>query len=148
MIQKIHDYGGGLRHTLAADSLRGADLHGADLMCAALDGADLTGADLRGADLRGIRLRGAHLEGINVAGARLNWSCRELIGEILRQAAGDDPAKTALALEVSTNESRCWPEWVGVDEPLEAWYLGVLLPFVTPGDRPPNCLCAPGSGGR
>lgn len=142
----IYDYGGGLRHRHDAESLRGADLRDADLMCAVLKGCDLTGADLRGADLRGIRLRGAVLTGVKLAGAQLNWSCRELIGEILRQAAGADPARLDFAERIKMDYDKCWPHWVGVGEPCEAWALGVLGDFVLEDDHAPFCVRAAGAG--
>jgi cytochrome c oxidase assembly protein subunit 15 len=83
----------GLEH---ADLSR-ARLAGANLRNARLTGAVLTGTDLRGTDLGGAVLGRAGVGAAKLDGARLAWDSRELISEILAQAAGEDVDRLKVA---------------------------------------------------
>ncbi len=106
---------------LGGADLYGADLYGADLTGADLRGADLGGAHLRGAELRGAflcgaeldgaRLRGAYLRGAYLRGARGWWHSHDVIAELLRRAAGDDPHRRAYAGLVLVSRDWCWGVW-------------------------------------
>jgi len=122
---------------LMRSNLVDATLRGAYLECATLRGAYLMGADLRDTDLRGITLRGASLLGAHLEGALLNWESHDLLAEILRQAAGDDPRRRAFAGLASVSPDWCWysPELLDAlaampDE--AAWAIETLAEWVEP----------------
>ena len=120
--------------------LRGTNLRGADLSDAYLYGAYLRDAYLRGADLRGTNLRGADLRGADLTGAYLNWNSRDLIAELLRQAAGESWQRRALAGLILVSRDWCWKEFLALEHPEQEWALGVLRQYVTDGDGAPDFL--------
>lgn len=127
---------GGKRADLANADLRGADLRdavfrGADLRGANLRSAVLCGADFCGADFRGAVLCGADLVGADLSGATLNWSSHELLAEVLRQAAGQLPARRMLAGLVLVSRDWCWRDFVRLECPERAWACAVLREYVT-----------------
>jgi hypothetical protein len=125
---------------LGGANLGGADLGDADLGGADLGGADLRGADLRDADLRGADLGGADLGGADLRGADLNWQSHDLLSEILRQAAGDDPTKRAVAGLILVSRDWCWPQFVALAIPGREWALDTLAGYVREGDGAPEIL--------
>ncbi len=136
--------------------LAGADLRGANLQEAILEGADLDLADLTGAvlrhayqngalfrrasltrvdlrranlsyaDLSYADLSGADLYGARLSGIQPNLLSHELVGEILRQAAGVNIEKLKLAALVRSQKSWCWEDFLALGDPLEDWALGIL----------------------
>ena len=112
-------------------SLRHADLSGADLAGAVLVDCDLSGADLRGTDLAEARLRrctledarldgcdldGAALVGCSLADAQLDGvrnasSARDLVVEMLRRRAGDDPELQRWVGLVALRRDWCYEEF-------------------------------------
>ena len=126
-----------LRGAYLSDAyLRGAYLRGAYLSNAYLSGADLRGADLSNADLRGAYLSNAYLRGADLRGARLEWSCHDLIAEILRRAAGVDIDKLKIAGLILIQRDWCWADFAALDEPQEIkdWAFGALVPWAWEGD--------------
>jgi uncharacterized protein YjbI with pentapeptide repeats len=135
--------------TLDLETLVGADLSGQDLQWANLSGRDLTRAnlskcDLRHADLtranlsycdlRHTGLYHANLRDATLDGAHLAWCQHDLTGEILRQAAGDDPEKLTASEFVFANHGRAW-EWFRTSgHPQLAWGCSVLAAWLKPGD--------------
>ena len=128
-----------LRELVAANraNLRGAHLYGADLYGAHLYGANLYGANLYRADLRKVDLRGADLREVDLRGANLNWQSHDLIAEILRQDAGDDLDKRAMAGLVLVSRDWCWKHFVALQHPLMPWAIEVLTPYLKEGQTPP-----------
>ena len=106
-----------------------ADLHGADLTEANLDGAHLRNADLTGANLTDADLSNADLTGAYLSGAKASLKSHELVAEILRQAAGDDPARRALAGLILVSPDWDWPEILSLDLDPEvcSWGIATLL---------------------
>lgn len=102
-------------------NLQGVNLQGANLKGANMEDSDLRGANLRDASLQGANLQGANLSSANLQGANLrdtqlhranlDWYSHELLGEILRQAAGKDVDRRALAGLVSQSNDWCWEYW-------------------------------------
>lgn len=145
---------------LAGADLRGADLRFVDLSLADLRGADLReaelyqttfyGADLRRSDLRGTNLDCAHLanhsppfEKAFLTGAQLtgcqpgsNWRSRQLLLEILRQAAGNNREKLRAADRLSIHPETQgdedlvnWRQWEQERGLLSDWILDTLAPY-------------------
>jgi uncharacterized protein YjbI with pentapeptide repeats len=138
---------------LCGADLRGADLRGADLTDANLYGTNLTdanlyganltdanlyGADLCGADLYDADLRGANLHDVHLYATQLNWNSRELIAEILRQAAGFDLTKLGLAGIILLQTKWCWGDFMSVELPAKEWGLSVLAKW--PDKGKPDCV--------
>ena len=121
--------------------LCGADLSGADLRGAYLRGAYLGSADLGGADLRGADLRGAYLGGADLGGAKMNWQSRDILGEILRRAAGLDIGKRKVAGLVLISRDWCWSRFATLEsDPLFDWALDTLAEYVQDGDDAPDIV--------
>ena len=94
----------------------------------------------RGRELQSADLRGAYLWGADLRGAILNWQSHNLLSEILRQAAGDDPRRRMLAGLVSVSPDWCWdtPELLDAlaampDE--AAWAIETLADWVGPDEE-------------
>jgi uncharacterized protein YjbI with pentapeptide repeats len=124
---------------LSKCNLYGARLIEANLCEADLNHAELTCADLSGADLRGANLHGAIFDRTDLRGVRVNWRSHNLIGAILRNAAGSDAndrtvrQRRAFAGLVATSTDWCWSVWVQMAEwhRVEAeWAISVLRPYV------------------
>ena len=124
--------------------LSGANLSGADLSGANLSRANLRGADLRGADLGGAFLSGAFLHGADLTGAVVSWQSHDMIAEILRRAAADNPARRMLAGLILISRDWCWDEFLAldIDSELRRWALDELRQWVRPGDNAPEILKA------
>ena len=124
--------------------LHGADLSGADLGGAFLSGAFLHGADLSGADLSGADLGDADLSGADLSGAVVSWQSHDMIAEILRRAAADNPARRMLAGLILISRDWCWDEFLAldIDSELRRWALDELRQWVRPGDNAPEILKA------
>ena len=124
--------------------LSGANLRGADLRRADLSGAILSGADLSGADLGGAFLSGAFLHGADLTGAVVSWQSHDMIAEILRRAAADNPARRMLAGLILISRDWCWDEFLAldIDSELRRWALDELRQWVRPGDNAPEILKA------
>ena len=97
------------------------------------------GANLTGADLSGAFLRGADL-----SGAEVSWQSHDMIAEILRRAAGANPARRMLAGLVLISRDWCWDEFLAldIDSELRRWALDELRQWVRPGDNAPEILKA------
>jgi uncharacterized protein YjbI with pentapeptide repeats len=139
-------YGANLRGAnLYGANLYGANLYGANLRGADLYGANLCGANLYGADLYGARLYGADLYGADLYGAndprpRLNWSNHNLIGEILRQAAGTVVARREVAGLVFMSQDWCWKDFMKIKHSQKRWALEELAKWVQDDDGAPDVL--------
>lgn len=129
---------GWARHGMARRGV--ADPRGADLGEADLYGADLHGADLGEADLHTADLRGASLGGASLGEATLNWNSHDLVAEILRRAAGEDPERRKIAGFVLVSHDWCWRQFLALDDPLREWALGVLRSYVHDKDGAPAVL--------
>ena len=125
-------------------NLRWADLRWADLRRAKLSEANLRGADLSGADLGGAFLSGAFLHGADLTGAVVSWQSHDMIAEILRRAAADNPARRMLAGLILISRDWCWDEFLAldIDSELRRWALDELRQWVRPGDNAPEILKA------
>jgi hypothetical protein len=124
----------GLEH---ADLTR-ARLAGANLRNARLSSAVLSGADLRGADLDGALLGQASVGAAKLEGARLAWDSRELISEILAQAAGEDLDRLKIAGLVALEG---WHRLGQLAEAERRWIVEVLRPWTeVDGTQPPREL--------
>ena len=137
------------RADLSGAFLREADLSGADLREADLTGADLGDVNLRGAflrraDLSGAFLRGAFLRGADLSGAVVSWQSHDMIAEILRRAAADNPARRMLAGLILISRDWCWDKFLAldIDSELRRWALDELRQWVRPGDHAPEILKA------
>jgi len=129
---------------LTGAKLRWADLRGAFLRWANLSGADLREADLREADLSGAALSGAFLRRADLSGAVVSWQSHDMIAEILRRAAADNPARRMLAGLILISRDWCWDEFLAldIDSELRRWALDELRQWVRPGDNAPEILKA------
>lgn len=125
--------------------LGGVDFRDANLCFAHLRDTHLDEADMRGANMRSTHLRDAHLEdtrleGAQVAGAKLNWTSRDLVAELLRRHAGDNWQRRALAGLVLVSRDWCWKEFLALQHPEQEWALDVLAQYVQVGDNAPGVL--------
>ena len=109
-----------------------------------LSGADLSGANLCGTDLGGAFLSGAFLHGADLTGAVVSWQSHDMIAEILRRAAADNPARRMLAGLILISRDWCWDEFLAldIDSELRRWALDELRQWVRPGDNAPEILKA------
>ena len=129
---------------LAVEWRPGANLTGAKLRWADLRGAFLRGADLREADLSGADLSGAFLRRADLSGAVVSWQSHDMIAEILRRAAADNPARRMLAGLILISRDWCWDKFLAldIDPELREWALDELRQWVRPGDNAPEILKA------
>lgn len=119
---------GGARLDLSGQTVRGADFRGRDLSWAIFRGAvldscrldwcDLRCCDFRGADLRTATFSRSILAGSAFAGARINWSSPELVGELIAREAAT-PARQRLAAWIADPIRGPWPG--PVDDPEWPW---------------------------
>lgn len=114
--------------------LAGASLLRASLDYAVLDLANLDGADLQSADLHGARLNGAILTDV-----RMNWSSRELVAEILRQAAAE-AEHYAVVGWLMVADAWDWDAFDMLSERQAQWVFRVLAAYAKPGDTLPSQL--------
>jgi uncharacterized protein YjbI with pentapeptide repeats len=125
--------------TLEGVDLRNARLAGADLSMvtrrsgsetwtgpANLDGAMLDNADLTGADLSRASFQGASLKGVKLGGAKLNYNDRDLIAEILRQAAGDDARRLELAELLVSRRDWDWSQFRLMNHAETEWAIAAV----------------------
>jgi hypothetical protein len=145
---------------LEGANLEGANLEGANLEGANLEGANLRGADLEGADLEGANLEGANLEGANLEGANLeavilNWQSHQLLGELLKRAAGESIEKRMVAGLITISTDWCWHEFLAIEhsefdiEPgllsefrdrYKEWAIQILAQYVQNEDGSPDII--------
>lgn len=119
-------------------NLSGADLSGADLRGADLSGADLGWADLSGADLRRADLSGADLSGADLSRATVNWNSHDLLAELARRDAGDDPHRRMVAGLILVSLDWRWDKFIIVlDSDTQDWFGSVFAPYVKDGDGAP-----------
>jgi len=143
------------RACLTGANLSGADLRDANLHGACLRGADLIDANLRGADLIDANLRGANLYGANLRWAnlrwadlrwadlrraKLNWQSHALIGEVLRQEAGENIARRQIAGLVANSTDLCWSDFLKLRLKERRWALTALAKYIQPDDNHPAVL--------
>ena len=113
----------------------------AESLLKALRTAVRSGADLCGAYLRGADLRGAYLGGADLGGAKMNWQSRDILGEILRRAAGLDIGKRKVAGLVLISRDWCWSRFATLEsDPLFDWALDTLAEYVQDGDDAPDIV--------
>ena len=100
-----------------------------------------TGANLSGANLRGAYLSGAYLLGANLVPrqTRVSWSSRELLSEILWQAANTEP-RQMLAAFVGRQKSWCWGRWATWQHSEREWAIEELRRWVMEGDDAPEVV--------
>ncbi len=129
---------------LRGANLSGADLSGADLRWAFLRRADLRWANLSWADLSGADLSGAFLRRADLSGAVVSWQSHDMIAEILRRAAADNPARRMLAGLILIGRDWCRDKFLAldIDPALREWALDELRQWVRPGDNAPEILKA------
>jgi fluoroquinolone resistance protein len=110
--------------TLRSAALRGTVFKETSLVQARLDAADLTdtkflhcqaeGVSLRGALLAGAITPGSSFEDADLTDARRFTRCRELVVEVLRREAGNDPLHFQLLGALAIKRDWCYAEWSNV----------------------------------
>jgi hypothetical protein len=127
---------------LSGANMRWANLSDANMRYANLSDADLYGANLRYADLYEANLSYANLSGADLSRARIDWASHTLLAELLRQQAGDDWQRRAIAGLITASTDWCWDEFMALPLPedVTSWALGVLRPYAEahPYDCPPQ----------
>ena len=99
--------------------------------------------DLYNADLRNADLGYANLYNANLGGVLMNWESHELIGERLRQAAGERYERLALAGAISQNTRLCWDYWLTrTPHDVREWALRTMATWVKDGDGAPDAVLA------
>ena len=141
---------GGVRADLADANLAGANLTGANLTRAYLTRANLayanlayanlTGADLTGANLAYANLAYAYLNGAILTGAKMNWQSHDLIAELLRRKAGDDPARRSLVGLILVSKDWCWNQFLALQHHEREWALGVLREYAASDADAPEVI--------
>jgi uncharacterized protein YjbI with pentapeptide repeats len=63
---------------------------------------------------------------IELKDTTINWNCHDLIGEILRQEAGNDKEKIKVAGYITIQKRLCWRNFLSIDDPLKEWAIDVL----------------------
>lgn len=114
-----------------------ADLRGHDFGGAILGQQNFRGADLRDADFRGACTCGADFRDANLEGARIPIGSHELVGEILRQAAGDARSRQRFAHMVLGAAEWCMAEIfqdLAAGDPERAWAIETLQSRLHPDD--------------
>ena len=124
-----------------------ADCHGANFTNAILDGANLANADFSGCDFTGASLVNTYLPTCNLDGAVLNWDSHDLVAEVLRREAGNDPWKLRIAGAILVHRYDKWfdglPWYCGPGEDGEncyQWATDMLTLHVVDGDNAPAVL--------
>ena len=107
-------------------------------------GVNLCWADLSWVDLREAFLSGADLRGAFLSGAVVSWQSHDMIAEILRRAAADNPARRMLAGLILISRDWCWDEFLelDIDSDDREWALAELRQWVRPNDNAPEILKA------
>lgn len=111
-------------------------LAGASLLRATLEHAMLDMANMEGADLQGANLHGARLQNAILTGVRMNWYSRELITEILRQAATEAEHYAVVGQFVAAARWD-WDTLATLGEGQAQWAFRVLTAYARPGDELP-----------
>jgi hypothetical protein len=79
---------------------------------------------------------------VNLRGARGWGQSHDLIAEVLRRAAGDDPHRRAYAGLVLVSQDWCWPVWQGrmreSAPELSEWARRVLADAAAPETKDPD----------
>lgn len=130
---------GGVRLDLSGQAMQGGDFRGRDLSWAVfalatlasckLDWCDLRCADFRNADLRTATFSRSILAGSAFAGARINWSCSELVGELIAREAAI-PARQRLAAWIADPIRGPWPDRGRLEiDPEWPWARSVLARY-------------------
>ena len=117
-----------------------ADLADANLADANLAYANLTGADLTGANLAYANLAYAYLNGAILTGAKMNWQSHDLIAELLRRKAGDDPARRSLVGLILVSKDWCWNQFLALQHHEREWALGVLREYAASDADAPEVI--------
>jgi uncharacterized protein YjbI with pentapeptide repeats len=91
---------------------------GCKLNCSFIN-CNLDDCALHSNDYRGIRLKDTPI----------NWDCHDLIGEVLRQEAGNDTEKIKVAGYIAIQKYLCWRHFLSINDPLKSWAIGVLRSY-------------------
>jgi uncharacterized protein YjbI with pentapeptide repeats len=118
-------------------NLTGAGIIDADLSCADLSEANLTLAELHESDFTRASLFNANLSRI-----RHSWTQPAIIGEILRQAAGVNLERCALAAMILTYDDLKWDFWRHIGHPAGDWAGDVLGALAVVDPESPEWLRA------
>ncbi len=127
---------------LSRTDLSDADFSHTDLSYVDLSDADFSHTDFSHTDLSHADLSYTDLFHTNLSHTKLSWYSHDLLAEILRRAAGTDPAKLKLSGLVLVSREKCWEEFFAMDDPLQDWAIGELAKWVQPGDGAPECIRA------
>jgi len=127
---------GGVRLDLSGQTVQGGDFRGRDLSWAIfalatlvnckLDWSDLRCCDFRNADLRSATFSRSILAGAVFSGARINWSCPELVGELIAREASTT-GRRRMAAWIADPIRGPWPG--PVDDPEWPWAASVLARY-------------------
>lgn len=109
----------------------GADCFGANFQDARLDSTDfsraiLIFADFSNADLCSVTFTGSDLTRVCLQGVQTDGADPTLAAWILRNAAGDDPDKRALAGLVLLSDDWCWADFIALRHPAREWAIEIL----------------------
>ena len=118
-------------------NLMGADSQSTDFLCASFIGANL----------RYTRWTNANIRDCKFQKATINWYSRELVGQLLEQAAWQGDSMSALyhrrldlAILIGNKAGECWKEWLALDHPDTDWAVSVLMKYVNEEDDAPDSL--------
>lgn len=117
------------------------------LMGATFDSTDLLYGSFIGANLRYTRWTNANIRDCKFQKATINWYSRELVGQLLEQAAWQGDSMSALyhrrldlAILIGNKAGECWKEWLALDHPDTDWAVSVLMKYVNEEDDAPDSL--------
>jgi hypothetical protein len=118
-------------------SFAGADLSGAILcglrfVMTRFDSACLSGADLTDATLESVSLEDADLVDANLDGIRQGWAYSDVVGELLRREAGEDPIKKAIAVGIRSDKRVFWRDALRGRFPGKRWAFRTLRALGAP----------------
>lgn len=117
------------------------------LMGATFDSTDFLGSSFVGANMRFTRWTNANVRDCKFQKATLHWYSREIVGQILEQAAYQNESPSAiyqrrldLAILISNKAGECWKEWLALNHPDTDWAVSVLMKYVNDEDDAPDSL--------
>lgn len=144
--------------------LRGSYLAGADLSAVGapewwtwmyeycgfrtLQDCDLTDASFVGANLSRMMFGNARLYNADLTGCKINFGDHSLVAELLRQHAGNDPARLAGAEMISSSRDLCWVNFMAMGLPDTAWAMDVFRSLIGADEWDENISVRPGSEAR
>ena len=129
---------------LANANFTDANCEYVDFTGSRLVGVNMCKANIRHANLTDVLFERMEWYGACLDGARINWDAPELVAELLKRAACDEPDRLQIAGTMHVARTWTWARWTDYldSHPLRQWVIDALSPWVQDGDNAPAILRA------